>query len=578
MRKISIGKDDKGFDRIMLNNKYTYNLGTLDQGFWPDGLYTAPTDEALEFDIKAVKAMGFNTIRKHIKVEPARWYYYADKLGMMVWQDLVNPNQSLPEGAKQEFEKESAEIVKQLHNYPCITTWVLFNEKWGQYDQERLTKWLKTADSSRLVNGHSGEYLYVNGQLRSPSPNAYVGADMTDVHSYPNPRMPERQPAKAMVCGEFGGAGVPVQGHEWHDLGSWGYVQLSAAELENKYSALVDSLKQLETLGLSGSIYTQAFDVEEEENGLVTYDREIAKLPTYLIRDINAKIWPASASNLPNKQVKLAKPPKQVSYSDQLRQYFNGSTDSALLRNLVKVATVNNDQSIRKRTLDDYYKKTVCPLSKSNLLFFKEYIKSTTDACFNLFLNHRQTIDDILGPDEAEGTLNYLIDQDLVASKNKRILLKWDEIEREAREKFGQIGTESVTNSKLFTSWRNEDWQNMAAALPDWCRFKWYEKKWMPDYNVNWLSYVVFQHVSDKTVLKNALTLAEYCLKKEESGSNLDTYANILYKLGHYKEALAAEEKAVSLKPGDPEIQENYRKMKSGSPTWFVPADDKAKP
>jgi beta-galactosidase/beta-glucuronidase len=138
MRKVSIGKDEKGVDRIMLNNKAYYNLGILDQGFWPDGLYTAPTDDALAFDIKAIKTMGFNTIRKHIKVEPARWYYWADKLGMLVWQDMVNPNQSLPEGSKVAFEKGCQEELTQLHNYPCITTWILFNEKWGQYDQKRL--------------------------------------------------------------------------------------------------------------------------------------------------------------------------------------------------------------------------------------------------------------------------------------------------------------------------------------------------------------------------------------------------------------------------------------------------------
>ncbi|GGB24089.1 hypothetical protein [Puia dinghuensis] len=140
MRKISIGKDQKGIDRIFLNNKPCFNLGVLDQGFWPDGLYTAPTDEALAFDIKAIKPMGLNTINKHIKVEPARWYYHADRLGMLVWQDMVNPNQGLPEGAKAEFEKKSAEILHQLHNAPSIVCWVLFNEKWGQFDQKRLTK------------------------------------------------------------------------------------------------------------------------------------------------------------------------------------------------------------------------------------------------------------------------------------------------------------------------------------------------------------------------------------------------------------------------------------------------------
>jgi len=262
MRKISIGKDDKGIDRIMLNNKPYYNLGTLDQGFWPDGLYTAPTDEALAFDIKAIKAMGFNTIRKHIKVEPARWYYWADKLGMLVWQDMVNPNQGLPEGSKPEFEKESAEILNQLHNNPSITTWVLFNEKWGQYDQQRLTEWIKKTDPSRIVNGHTGELLYVNEQLRSPSPNAYVSADMTDVHSYPYPMISIKQAGKAQVCGEFGGIGVFIPDHQWNTSSAWGYIQEKPAALKAKYTIMNQDLQLMENEGLSGSIYTQPFDVE----------------------------------------------------------------------------------------------------------------------------------------------------------------------------------------------------------------------------------------------------------------------------------------------------------------------------
>ncbi|WP_222597278.1 glycoside hydrolase family 2 TIM barrel-domain containing protein [Chitinophaga pinensis] len=145
MRKIAIQKDEKGVERIFLNNKYTYNLGTLDQGFWPDGLYTAPTDEALKFDIEAAKSMGFNTIRKHIKIEPDRWYFHADKLGMLVWQDMVNPGNDSKE-AQIQFEKENKVNIAQLYNHPSIVTWVLFNEKWGQYDQERLTKWMKGYD------------------------------------------------------------------------------------------------------------------------------------------------------------------------------------------------------------------------------------------------------------------------------------------------------------------------------------------------------------------------------------------------------------------------------------------------
>jgi beta-galactosidase/beta-glucuronidase len=197
MRKIAVQPDEKGMDRIFLNNKYTYNLGILDQGFWPDGLYTAPNDEALEYDIKAIKLMGFNTIRKHIKIEPARWYYYADKLGILVWQDFVNPVQSLPLGSKEAFEKQMKQTIAQLYNHPSIVTWVLFNEFWGAYNQTRLTDEVKKLDPSRIVNSHSGQMLYTNDQLRVIPVNPWKNSDIVDVHSYPFPRNTPNLPGKA---------------------------------------------------------------------------------------------------------------------------------------------------------------------------------------------------------------------------------------------------------------------------------------------------------------------------------------------------------------------------------------------
>jgi len=299
MRKISVAKDAKGIDRIMLNNKPYYNLGTLDQGFWPEGLYTAPTDEALAFDIKAIKAMGFNTIRKHIKIEPARWYYHADKIGMLVWQDFVQPNFNLQAGAKEIFEKQGTEMLAQLHNHPCITTWVLFNEKWGQYDQARLTRWIKQTDPSRIVNGHSGEFLYVNGQLRSPSPDPYINADITDVHAYPDPMNSMQIDGKARVCGEFGGIGVFIPDHQWLKGSAWGYITEKPATFKTKYEIMNQHLKQLEAEGLSGSIYTQPFDVEGEQNGLMTYDREVIKIPFAELRKIHSSLNPGANSSIP---------------------------------------------------------------------------------------------------------------------------------------------------------------------------------------------------------------------------------------------------------------------------------------
>lgn len=292
MRKITIKKDPKGQERIYLNDQYTYNLGVLDQGFWPDGLYTAPTDDALRFDIEAVKSMGFNTIRKHIKIEPARWYYYADKLGMLVWQDMVTCASLKPE-AKDAFEKESAANVAQLYNHPSIISWVLFNEGWFTYDQLRLTKWLKSTDPTRLVNGHTGENYEMDGQQVAEK---WASADFADVHDYPGPGIAPALPGKARVLGEWGGIGVPVKNHEWDAAAGWGYVKITPAELSTRYASMVKKLKDYETQGQSGSIYTEPFDVEIEENGLITYDREIIKIPLDTLRKIHTAFIPSSPS------------------------------------------------------------------------------------------------------------------------------------------------------------------------------------------------------------------------------------------------------------------------------------------
>ena len=205
MRKIAIAKDKEGIERIFLNNKYTFNLGVLDQGFWPDGIYTAPTDEALKFDIQTIKDMGFNTIRKHIKLEPARWYYYCDKLGMLVWQDMPFcsfPTEDLAAEAKAEFEKENAENIRELHNYPSIVCWVLFNEGWNSYDQKRLTAGMKQADPSRLVDGHTGENYCRN--CTQNVPDKWGASDMTDIHDYPGPGIPPSLAGKARALGRMG--------------------------------------------------------------------------------------------------------------------------------------------------------------------------------------------------------------------------------------------------------------------------------------------------------------------------------------------------------------------------------------
>ncbi|MGO4292439.1 glycoside hydrolase family 2 protein [Chitinophaga sp. RAB17] len=415
MRKISIGKDAKGVDRILLNNKPYFNLGTLDQGFWPDGLYTAPTDEALSFDIKVIKAMGFNTIRKHIKVEPARWYYWADKLGILVWQDMVSPNHSLPEGAKAAFEQQCKETLAQLQNYPSITTWVLFNEKWGQFDQQRLTEWIKRTDPSRLVNGHSGEYLYVNDKLRSPSPNAYISADLTDVHSYPNPMNAIRMPGKAQVLGEFGGIGVFIPDHQWNVSSAWGYILEKPGALKAKYAIMNQHLQLLQRQGLSASIYTQPFDVEGEQNGLLTYDRQVVKIPFAEIRKIHAALNPdiGPVPEVTAADADITEP--AALYSAVLQEYIDGKREPEFLRKMAMMAVQAGDKEGAAMAGADYFAMMKQPYSEEDLRYVMQVTGSTRDTGFTIIRNNVDAIDKAMGARQAAVKMMNLIYQDFIA-------------------------------------------------------------------------------------------------------------------------------------------------------------------
>lgn len=275
MRKISLGKDEQGLTRILLNNKFVFQYGPLDQGFWPDGLYTAPTDAALKYDLDVTKELGFNMVRKHVKTEPARWYYHCDKMGLLVWQDMPSGDKSIgpndpdikrSEASAKNFEHEWSEIVHDFGNHPCIVMWVPFNEGWGQYDVARIVDYTRKLDPSRLVNNASGWA------------DRNVG-DVNDMHNYPGPGMPKPESKRAVVLGEFGGLGLPLEGHTWQGKDNWGYKSFTKqADLNAAYLQLVDRLRPLIGKGLSAAVYTQTTDVEVEVNGFMTYDRAVLKL------------------------------------------------------------------------------------------------------------------------------------------------------------------------------------------------------------------------------------------------------------------------------------------------------------
>jgi galactose mutarotase-like enzyme len=266
MRKIAVARDASGHLRLFLNGAPLFQYGLLDQGWWPDGLYTAPTDDALRFDVEQTKALGFNVARKHVKVEPERWYYHCDRLGLLVWQDMPSASNETPEG-RQQFERELRAMVDARRNHPSIVMWVPFNEGWGQHATERYAGWLRGYDQSRLVNHASGWT------------DRGVG-DVNDVHAYPGPALPVRDGQRARVLGEFGGLGLPVPGHLWIEQQHWGYRAYTGRDdLAAAYRASSGQVRQLVAHGLAAAIYTQTTDVETEVNGVMTYDRAEVKLP-----------------------------------------------------------------------------------------------------------------------------------------------------------------------------------------------------------------------------------------------------------------------------------------------------------
>ena len=292
LRKVEQKKDKNGIYRIYLNNKPLFNMGTLDQGYWPDGLYTPPSEEAMIYDINKLKELGFNTIRKHIKIEPYRYYYYCDKIGMLVWQDMPSGDRqnnkweflklnagddvNRSEESKNNYYKEWSEIIDNLKFFQCIIVWIPFNEGWGQFDTEKVVEFTKKQDSTRLINAASGG-------------NHRICGNFLDLHSYPHPAQYLKVDNLINILGEFGGLALDIKGHTWKE-DNWGYKTCkSKEEVTEKYeeyiNLLINSFKSF-----SAAIYTQTTDVEIEINGLITYDRAEIKVIEQRIKAVNEKI------------------------------------------------------------------------------------------------------------------------------------------------------------------------------------------------------------------------------------------------------------------------------------------------
>jgi hypothetical protein len=299
LRTIGTVNDAQGRPRIALNRKITFLHGPLDQGYWPDGIYTAPTDAALKFDLEQTKALGFNFVRKHAKVEPARWYYWTDKLGLMVWQDMPSLDVSLeiPTGpaptpstvAQRHFEKELSAMIDQLRSVTSIVGWVPFNEGWGEYDTARIAKAVKAEDPTRMVIPNSG------ANCCKSRGDSKVG-DIFDDHTYVGPGRPVVRDTRAIVDGEYGGLGQVLEGNRWPGPPMAYEMTDSKARLTQRYVEVsVDLENVVRENGLSAAVYTQTTDVENEVNGLMTYDRVTVKPDLQIVADRNRAVIAAGS-------------------------------------------------------------------------------------------------------------------------------------------------------------------------------------------------------------------------------------------------------------------------------------------
>ncbi len=299
LRTVGIVTDPQGRPRITLNGQITFLHGPLDQGYWPDGIYTAPTDQALKSDLEWIKKLGMNFVRKHAKVEPARWYHWTDRLGLLVWQDMpsLDVNLQIPVGpapepvraAKAHFERELLKMVDQLRSVTSIVGWVPFNEGWGEFDTARIADTVKATDPTRLVNANSG----VNCCKSLPDSGA---GDVFDDHTYVGPGRPAPAGSRVLVDGEYGGLGLVPEGNRWPGLAQSYEIVDNPARLTERYVEVSRDLEDIvRQTGLSGAIYTQMTDVENEVNGFLTYDRRLAKMDVATVAERNRAVIAAGS-------------------------------------------------------------------------------------------------------------------------------------------------------------------------------------------------------------------------------------------------------------------------------------------
>lgn len=606
MRSIELHKDADGNQRIFLNGHYLYNLGVLDQGFWPEGLYTAPTDDALRFDIQAAKSMGFNMIRKHVKIEPERWYYYCDKLGMLVWQDMPSADTRTPQ-AREEFEKETSANITELHNHPSITTWVIFNEGWGAFDQEDLSRKVRLLDPSRLVDSHSGPYdqerlaqffrhldpetpdRSAGGNsadiqprlqlLEQIQPEDLKASDFVDLHNYPDPQLPPKHADRALVTGEYGGIDAFMDGHVWDDLIAWRtYSTAGTDTIKGLYTSQTDKLKRIESQGLTASVYTQLVDVENEHNGLITYDRGVAKIPLPDITAINARVFsPEVTPTIPQANLTFADEDRDADsdhYAALLRRYRRGNQSGPLLRRLTLAAIRNQNLVIAREAGEKLLATAKQPYSKRTWEFIVASTFHSRYKGFSLLQEHASQVDKMLGANTAEKIIRAVIRREEIEPRihNPSEAPDWSSIERSIDKKYHSLGLEEAYGAAMI----------YFLKAGNWPRFSQYYVRYFDtaltrsEYPINTISYQLLQHVSDLSTLYTAILASKYSITSGDMNwlgtrdpTAIDTYAGLLYKAGRVAEAIESEQRSFELSEGrDPEIANHLQAMKQGILTW----------
>lgn len=414
MRKISLGTFE-GRPAMMLNNEYYFHYGVLDQGYWPDGIYTAPTDEALKFDLVKTKEFGMNMSRKHIKVEPARWYYHCDKMGVLVWQDIPNPGfgekgKILGEenmDIRENFHNEMVRIMESLQNYPSIVLWTVYNESWGQPNEATSKKSFDIArktDPTRLISIASGW-------------NDYEYGDIKDTHWYPEPNvLPNPVNKRASVCGEYGGITLMVDGHRWIGGSKMQYTQVySKDEFTDRFINYVDQVYGLQANGMCAAVYTQITDVEDEENGLITYDRKVVKVDSKRLAEVKKAVernYSHTAVSLVSSAINGAGGTwkyfrsdaplanntwKDVSFSDKDWKEGKAGFGSGSLQGAAMTTAWNNDYIYLRRSVD-FKDLKATDLDKLRMqVFYDEdcevYINGVLAATLSGFTNRYSTVE-----------------------------------------------------------------------------------------------------------------------------------------------------------------------------------------